>query len=167
MGLLDRFRKRFEDVGRSKGVKHAVKIKSGKASAEAEKKRQFAAVPSGKSEVKPAEGAPTKAKAAKTPAKAKATGTAPRVLRFPVVTEKTTRLAGLNQVVFEVSPDATKHAVAQAVRDLYGITPVSVRMVNQGGKAIRYGRATGHTKDKRKAIVQVPPGKRIAVTEGV
>lgn len=171
MGLLDRFKKRFEGVGKDKGVKHAVGPADAKAKAEAEKRRQFAAVPSGKPErakepVKSEAKSESKGKERKTPVK-RATGSAPRVLLSAVVTEKSTRLSASNQVVFDVAPNATKHAVARAVQDLYGVKPAAVRVVNVAGKFIRYGRTTGRTKHRRKAIVIVPSGKRIAVTEGV
>jgi large subunit ribosomal protein L23 len=167
MGLLDRFKKRFEGVGKDKGVKHPVGPADAKSKAEAEKRRQFAAVPSGKPErAKGPEKPEAKGKERKTPVK-RETGLAPRVLLSAVVTEKSTRLSASNQVVFDVAPDATKHAVARAVKDLYGVEPAAVRVVNVQGKFIRYGRTTGRTKHRRKAIVVVPPGKRITVTEGV
>lgn len=165
MGLLDRFKKRFESIGRDKRVKHAVGTTDAKRKEEAEKKRQFAAVPSGKTE-RPKETAPEGGKERK-PAAKRDTGAAPRVLLAAVVSEKSTRLSGANQVVFDVEPTATKHAVAQAVRDLYGITPSAVRMITVNGKFIRYGRSVGRTKNRRKAIVSVPSGKRITVAEGV
>lgn len=168
MGLLDRFKKRFEGIGKDKRVKHAVGGTDAKRKEEAEKKRQFAAVPSGKSErpKDPKETAPEGGKERK-PAAKRDTGAAPRVLLAAVVSEKSTRLSGANQVVFDVEPTATKHAVAQAVRDLYGITPSAVRMVTVNGKFIRYGRSVGRTKNRRKAIVSVPSGKRITVAESV
>lgn len=162
MGFFDRFRKPFERVGKDRKVKHAVEPRSSKAKAESEQKRQFANVPGGK----PVAKKPDAAKA-KQPEKRSATGSAHRVLRTAVVSEKSSRLSGMNQVVFEVAPSATKHAVAEAIRDLYGFAPVSVRVINVRGKFIRYGRSVGRTKERRKAIVSVPEGKRITVAEGV
>jgi ribosomal protein L23 len=167
MGFFDRFKKRFEKVGQDRGVKHAVGPKDAKAKAEAEKKRQFAAVPSGKptaGEKKSETGSKKEEKAA---VSKRSTGAAPRVLLSAVVTEKSTRLSSMNHVMFEVASHATKHAVAEAVRDLYGITPTDVRIRNTQGKVIRYGRAVGRTRARRTAIVAVPEGKRITVNEGV
>lgn len=165
MGFFDRFKKQFEKVGADKRVKYAVGSKDAKSKAEADKKRQFAAVPSGKPE-KPKERPEGGSKGTATPSK-RETGDAPRVLISAVVTEKSSRLSGANQVVFEVARNATKHAVAGAVRDLYGITPVGVRIRNTRGRSIRYGRTEGRTRSRRTAVVSVPEGKRITVTEGV
>ncbi|MEY4722591.1 MAG: hypothetical protein RLZZ324_104, partial [Candidatus Parcubacteria bacterium] len=66
---------------------------------------------------------------------------------------------------FLVAKDATKVSVAQAVRDLYGVKPTSVRMIVQLGKNVRFGRYSGKEKDVKKAIVTLKKGDAIAVME--
>lgn len=95
------------------------------------------------------------------------TGDAYRVLVRPLVTEKTARLAARGQYGFIVTPSANKRMVADAVAVVYGIRPVAVNMISMSGKDIRFGQTAGRRKNWKKAIVTLPPGKKIAVYEGV
>lgn len=95
------------------------------------------------------------------------TGDAYRVLVRPLVTEKTARLTARGQYGFIVSPSANKRMVADAVAVVYGIRPVAVNMISMSGKDIRFGQTAGRRKNWKKAIVTLPPGKKIAVYEGV
>ncbi|MBI4713940.1 50S ribosomal protein L23 [Candidatus Uhrbacteria bacterium] len=89
------------------------------------------------------------------------------VILKPMVTEKAAHLAAKGQYVFAVSPRATKVQVKNAIRTMYGMTPVSVNMQVVEGKAVRFGRSIGKRKNWKKAIVTLPEGKKIEVYEGV
>ena len=90
-------------------------------------------------------------------------GDAYRILMHPVFTEKTSRLHALNQFVFAVAPKASKVAIAQAVRDLYGVKPESVRIILSLGKAVRFGKYNGKEKNVKKAIVTLKSGDAITI----
>jgi large subunit ribosomal protein L23 len=90
-----------------------------------------------------------------------------RVLIKPLVTEKGTYLSAHNKYLFEVAPFANKVMVKKAIKALYGIMPTKVNIVKIIGKKTRYGRITGRTKDKKKAIVTLPKGESIQIYEGV
>ena len=63
-----------------------------------------------------------------------------RILRKPIVTEKTTKLEMDNKTyVFVVSSDATKIDVKKAVIELYWVEVESVNIVNSREK-FKYGR---------------------------
>jgi large subunit ribosomal protein L23 len=94
-------------------------------------------------------------------------GIAYRVLLRPVITEKAADQGAWNKYVFEVAMDANKISVSQAVKEVYGIRPVSVNVVSMRGKKVRYGRVRGCRKDWKKAIVTLPEGKTINLYEGV
>ncbi len=85
------------------------------------------------------------------------------VLGRPRVTEKAALLLDKNVYTFEVKKGATKHAVRDAVKALYKVTPVSVRIVNKAARrtmvAARGRRATEH--GLRKAYVYLKKGDRI------
>lgn len=91
--------------------------------------------------------------------------TAYRVLERPLVTEKTAVLASRGTYVFVVKPTATKLEVKQAVKELYGVRPTDVRMVNMDGKAVRFGYRFGKRKDWKKAMVTLPEGKTLPIYE--
>lgn len=149
MGFFDRFK---SNKGKAASAKPKAKVKP---SADDAKQRAFANVPAGaEASPKPAKKEPA------APAKAKApAGEGYRMLLKPVVTEKSSRTPG--QYTFDVPLVATKADVRHAVYHLYGIKPVSVNVIRQAGKDIRYGRFYGRTTHRKKAIVTLPDGKTI------
>ncbi len=86
------------------------------------------------------------------------------VIRYPIVTEKTSVLGEYNQVTFAVSPEATKSQVKDAVSTLFGVEVSKVNMVNVKGKVKRYRGRLGKRNGLRKAIVTVPEGQSIDIT---
>ena len=56
------------------------------------------------------------------------------VILSPVITEKATRMTEANQVVFRVTLDATKPAIAKAVADLFKVKVKAVNTVIVKGK---------------------------------
>lgn len=89
------------------------------------------------------------------------------VLLYPYVSEKTTIQESLQQYTFIVARAATKPAVRTAVKDVYGVMPMRVRMVNVEGKDVRVGRIFGKRSDIKKAIVTMPKGQILQIHEAV
>ena len=86
----------------------------------------------------------------------------------PLITEKTRNLAiKENKYVFIVSRKANKKEIKQAIKDVYGIKPLSVKTVKVGGKERRYGKVQGKTVGYKKAIVALPKGETIQLYDGV
>ncbi len=114
----------------------------------------------------PAEGSAKKPEAAvRGPLAKESAGQSHRILVRPVSTEKASRLQALGKYEFIVAKGANKTEVAQAVRDLYGVKPVSVRMISGKGKFVRFGRYTGKEKDYKKALITLKAGESLTVTE--
>ncbi len=91
-----------------------------------------------------------------------------QVLLAPQISEKATMLAEReNQVVFVVTPDATKPEIKAAVELLFKVRVGSVRVMNVKGKVKRFGRTMGRRSDVRKAIVSLEAGQEINFAEGV
>jgi large subunit ribosomal protein L23 len=91
-----------------------------------------------------------------------------QVLVAPQISEKATMLAERgNQVVFIVTPDATKPEIKAAVEMLFKVRVNSVQVLNAKGKAKRFGRAMGRRSDVRKAFVCLEAGQEINFAEGV
>ncbi len=90
------------------------------------------------------------------------------LIKSPLITEKGTLVSEkTNQVVFKVSPDATKGAIRDAVEQLFKVTVVKVRTINLMGKSRRVGRTQGKRPDWKKAYVTLKEGDRIEFFEGV
>lgn len=90
-----------------------------------------------------------------------------RVIIAPVVSEKTARREQENTYTFLVDRLATKQQVKQAIKELYGVTPARVMMLNVPGKQVRFGRFEGRRSDYKKAMVKIAKGTSLAIHEGV
>jgi len=89
-----------------------------------------------------------------------------KVLLAPVISEKATFVAEKNeQVVFRVTPDATKPEIKAAVELLFKVQVESVQVLNRQGKQKRSGRFTGRRNHVRQAYVSLKPGQEINFTE--
>lgn len=95
------------------------------------------------------------------------TGQAYKILIRPLITEKTSFLGQYNQYVFEITPKANKIEIARAFKNLYGIKPISINIMKIKGKEVRYGRTSGRTKNRKKAVITLKQGEKIEVYEGV
>lgn len=93
------------------------------------------------------------------------------VLRRPLVTEKSNyQNSALHQYVFEVSKDATKSLVKDAVETLFDVDVVRVNMINMPAKRSRRAksrRVAVRRSGYKKAVVLLAPGDTISVFEGV
>lgn len=85
------------------------------------------------------------------------------ILCRPVITEKANNSG---TYIFEVAPHANKISVKQAIRARYGVHPAHVRIMNVGGKRVRWQFREGKRSDWKKAIVRLRPGETITVHEG-
>lgn len=91
-----------------------------------------------------------------------------QVLLAPQISEKATMIAERsNQVVFIVTPDATKPEIKAAVEMLFKVRVNSVQVMNAKGKAKRFGRTMGRRSDVRKAFVCLEAGQEINFAEGI
>ena len=89
------------------------------------------------------------------------------VLLRPLVTEKSTTLAGRNQYVFEVDLRANKTQVKESVERVFDVIVLRVITMVVIGKRRRYGRSLVKRPDWKKAIVTLKPGDSIELFEGV
>jgi large subunit ribosomal protein L23 len=94
-------------------------------------------------------------------------GAALKVIVRPLITEKTAVMQSVRTYSFVVKNSANKIQIANAVKELYGVTPVSVRVSNVQGKAVRFGKYAGKRSDYKKAMVTLKPGDSITIHEGV
>ena len=84
------------------------------------------------------------------------------VLVAPHVTEKTaTAMQNHNQYTFRVKKSATKTDIKAAVELMFEVKVKGVQVVNEPGKARRFGKVTGRTQDWKKAYVSLAQGQSI------
>lgn len=89
------------------------------------------------------------------------------VLRRPIISEKATRLQEENKYVFEVTGEATKAQIKQAVEHAFKVKVVGVNVVTVPGKRRRMGRREVVASSWKKAVVSLEPGSKITFFEGV
>jgi large subunit ribosomal protein L23 len=84
------------------------------------------------------------------------------VLVAPVVSEKATMVAEKsNAIVFKVLRDASKPEIKAAVELMFSVKVKGVSVLNQKGKAKRFGKTIGRRDHARKAFVTLMPGQEI------
>jgi len=86
-----------------------------------------------------------------------------KVLKTPQVTEKATLLAKGNQYIFKVYSRAGKVEIKKAIKDLYGVDVLSVKIIRVPAKRRRLGRIKGWRKGYKKAIVKIKEGQKIEI----
>jgi large subunit ribosomal protein L23 len=85
----------------------------------------------------------------------------------PIVTEKSsTAYQDRGEYTFEVHPEASKHAIRQAIEQLFGVKVTGVWTSNARGKSRRVGKTVGKRPNWKKAIVKLREGDSIAIFEG-
>jgi large subunit ribosomal protein L23 len=89
------------------------------------------------------------------------------VLLRPLVTEKSTILAGQNQYVFEVARAANKMQIKQAVELAFSVHVKAVNVMNVRGGVRRFGHGPAAAPAWKKAIVTLSEGHKIELIEGV
>lgn len=89
------------------------------------------------------------------------------ILKRPIITEKSMRLADKHMYTFEVDKLATKLQIAKSVADKFMVKILSVKTINIKGKtkAQKRVRKLYQTKGFKKAIVQIGKTQKIAIFE--
>ncbi len=85
------------------------------------------------------------------------------LIKKPIITEKSLKLAGTGLFTFSVDPKATKNQIKEAVVKHFGVKVVSVHTMTVVGKTRRQPRRRSNyqTSDWKKALVQLAPGQKI------
>ena len=89
------------------------------------------------------------------------------VIRRPIITEKATVASENSVVVFEVSKDANKPTIKEAVGSLFNVKVESVNTTITKGKVKRFKGHLGKRNDVKKAYVRLAEGQSIDVTTGL
>lgn len=91
-----------------------------------------------------------------------------RLLRSPIVTEKTSMFsADRRRVAFKVPRIATKADIRHAVETVFGVQVQSVHTSNVLGKVKRTSRSSGRRASYKKAYITLKEGQTIDIVEGV
>ena len=89
------------------------------------------------------------------------------LIRKPIITEKATMASEHGGVVFEVSMDATKPEIKEAVETLFNVKVKAVNTTITKGKVKKFKGRPGKRRDVKKAYVTLVEGNTIDVTTGL
>lgn len=90
------------------------------------------------------------------------------VIKRPVITERSTELMSDKTYTFEVDRRTNKSEIKRAVEEIFGVKVTNVNTMNYKGKPKRFGRHSGYTPKRKKAIVTLTPeSKELEFYEGV
>ncbi|GGL63549.1 50S ribosomal protein L23 [Sporolactobacillus putidus] len=79
------------------------------------------------------------------------------IIKRPVLTERTTDQMADKKYTFDVDLRANKSEIRRAVEAIFDVKVVKVNTINVKGKPKRYGRYSGYTVRRKKAIVTLTP----------
>lgn len=89
------------------------------------------------------------------------------IIRRPIISEKSMKLASTGLYTFEVEKGATKLQIGKIVAEKFNVKVLSVKTINIKGqtKVQRSIRKSYQTKGFKKALVQIKKGEKIAIFE--
>jgi len=87
------------------------------------------------------------------------------IIKRPIVSEKTTKLAEDRKYTFEVDKRANKIQIKEAVETLFKVKVEKVNVINAKAKQKKVGEYTGFTASVSKAIVTLKEGNKIDIYE--
>lgn len=90
-----------------------------------------------------------------------------KVLKRPVISEKSFAHAENDKYVFVVSKEANKIEIKNAIEKLFKVTVLDVQTVVMKGKLKRVGRKYGKRSDFKKAYVTLKKGDKIEEFKGI
>ena len=85
------------------------------------------------------------------------------IVRFPIVTEKSTMVSSFRCVIFQVPLDASKPEIRRAVEEVFGVKVGFVNTSVLKGKVKRFRGRKGRRSDVKKAFVGLAEGYSIDI----
>lgn len=89
------------------------------------------------------------------------------VIRYPIVTEKSTNVSAHNQVVFAVLKTATKPEIKAAIETTFGVSVKAVNTLIRKGKKKRFKGRVGTQEDVKKAVITLNEGQQLDLGAGI
>ena len=83
------------------------------------------------------------------------------IVKYPIITDKATRLLANNQYSFIVNPKYDKPSIKAAVESLFNVKVVKINTAHLPKKKKRVGQYTGWKPHYKKAIVTLSAGDTI------
>ena len=89
------------------------------------------------------------------------------IIKYPIVTEKSTNLGAHNQVTFAVLKAASKPEIKAAIESVFGVSVKAVNTLVKKGKTKRFKGRIGVQEDVKKAIITLNDGQQLDLGSGI
>ena len=89
------------------------------------------------------------------------------IIKNPVVTEKTTKIAENNQFVFKVDVSSSKESIKMAVEKIFKVKVKNINTIKIKGKTKIFKGTKGRRADYKKAIVSLKEGETLDYSGGI
>ena len=89
------------------------------------------------------------------------------IIKNPVVTEKTTKIAENNQFVFKVDVSSSKESIKMAVEKIFKVKVKNINTIKIKGKTKIFKGTKGRRADYKKAIVSLKEGENLDYSGGI
>lgn len=87
------------------------------------------------------------------------------IIITPIITEKTTMLAGDGWYTFRTKKDTGKKEAKTLIENNFKVNVVAIRSITGQRKLRRRGKEVGYTKGYKKILVKLKKGQRIDIFE--
>ena len=85
------------------------------------------------------------------------------IIKYPIITDKATRLLENNQYSFIVNPQSTKSTIKKAIEYLFDVEVIKINTCHLPKKKKRLGKYIGWKSHYKKAIVTLSEGNTISL----
>lgn len=89
------------------------------------------------------------------------------IIKYPLITEKTTMLSEQRKYVFEVAANATKQSIEKAIENIFSVKVEKINIINIPGKVKRFKGRLGKKSDLKKAVVTLEKDNSIDLSGGI
>ena len=89
------------------------------------------------------------------------------IIKFPVVTEKSTKISENNQFVFKVAIDSSKDEIKKAIEKVFKVKVKAVNTIKIKGKRKICKGTKGKRSDFKKAVITLVKGETLDYSGGV
>ena len=89
------------------------------------------------------------------------------IIKFPVVTEKSTKISENNQFIFKVAVDSSKEDIKKAIEKVFKVKVKAINTIKVKGKKKVFKGTKGKRSDFKKAVITLVKGETLDYSGGV
>nr|YP_009393560.1 ribosomal protein L23 [Bostrychia simpliciuscula]ARW62122.1 ribosomal protein L23 [Bostrychia simpliciuscula] len=88
------------------------------------------------------------------------------LIKYPIITDKTTKNIENNIYYFAVNKQSNKKDIKTAIEYIFDVQVIKINTINSAPKSKRIGKFKGHITQHKKAIIKLNNASKINLFEG-